>query len=101
MVAWSLLDEALKHPLSLGETVSSELHFLNALPVPAPLPDLVELALVGVERVVGFFVGPVVAHFRAVQNAYMIARDGATCVELEIAAMKSKEAIDQLGKYKR
>jgi hypothetical protein len=29
---------------------------------PTPLLDLVELAPVGVERVVGFFVGPVVDH---------------------------------------
>ena len=29
-------------------------------PIPAPLLDLVEVAPVGVERVVGFFVGPVV-----------------------------------------
>ena len=31
-------------------------------PIPAPLLDLVEVAPVGVERVVGFFGGPVVGH---------------------------------------
>jgi hypothetical protein len=50
---WSPYGEALKDKLGLGETVSSKQHFLNALPVPAPLLDLVEVAPVGVERVVG------------------------------------------------
>jgi hypothetical protein len=52
----SPLDKALKQPLRLSETVSSEQHILNALPIPAPLLDLVEVAPVGIERVVGFFV---------------------------------------------
>jgi hypothetical protein len=38
-------------------------HF-STLSIPAPLLNLVEVALVGVERVVGFFVGPVVGHRR-------------------------------------
>jgi hypothetical protein len=39
--------------------------FLDPLPIPAPLLDL---APIGVERVVGFFVGPVVGYMRQLQN---------------------------------
>ena len=37
-------------------------HFLNPLPIPAPLLGLVEVAPGGVARVAGFFVGLVVGH---------------------------------------
>ena len=53
---WPLGDEPLEDTLGFGEAVSSEQQFLNPLPIPAPLLDLVEVAPVGVERVVGFFV---------------------------------------------
>ena len=44
---------------ALVQAVPSEQQFLNPLPIPAPLLNLVEVAPVGIERVVGFFVGPV------------------------------------------
>ena len=65
--------------------------------IPAPLLDLVEVALVGVERVVDFFVGPVVGHFSICSTCIASSQGTAlACVELEIAAMKPKDAIDQL-----
>jgi len=54
---WSLLDKPLEDTLGLSEAVSSKQRFFDALPIPAPLLDLVEAAPIGVERVVGFFVG--------------------------------------------
>jgi hypothetical protein len=51
-----------KDTLGLGELLPANSICSNALPVPAPLLDLVELALVGVAGVVGFFSGPVVRH---------------------------------------
>jgi hypothetical protein len=56
------LDEALEDMLGLTEAIPSEQQFLNALPIPAPLLHFVEVAPVRIERVVGFFVGPVVGH---------------------------------------
>ena len=50
----------LEDTLGLGEAVSCEQLFFNARPIPAPLLNLVEVASVGVERVVGFFVRPAV-----------------------------------------
>jgi hypothetical protein len=61
---WSLLDEVLEDAMRLSEAIPSERHFLNPLPILAPFLDLVEVAMVGLERVVGFFVGPVVCHDR-------------------------------------
>ena len=50
------------HPghLVMNRSKIGEQHFADPLPIPAPLLDLPEVAPVGVERVVGFFVGPVV-----------------------------------------
>jgi hypothetical protein len=41
---WSLLDEVLEDALCLSEAIPSEHHFLNPLPIPAPLLDLVQVA---------------------------------------------------------
>jgi hypothetical protein len=57
-------DEALEDTLSLSEAVPRKQQLGDPLPIPAPLLDLLEVAPVGVERVVGFFVGPVVGHRR-------------------------------------
>jgi hypothetical protein len=46
--------------LGLGEAVPCEQQFFDTLPIAAPLLDFVEVGPVGVERVVGFFSGPVV-----------------------------------------
>jgi hypothetical protein len=59
---WPLGDEPLEDTLGLGETVSSEQQFLNSLPIPVPLLDLVEVATIGEAGVVGFFGGLVVGH---------------------------------------
>ena len=55
---WSLLDKPLKDTLGLGKAVPGEQQFFDALSIPASPLDLEEVAPVGVERVVGFFVGP-------------------------------------------
>src|SRR5262249_52423835 len=59
---WSLLDKPLEDTLGLGEAVASKQQFFNALPIPAPLLNFVEVAPVGEAGVVGFFGGPVVGH---------------------------------------
>ena len=53
----SPLDEAFEDTLGLSETVPSEQHFLDLLAVPGPLLNVVEVAAVGVDRIIGFFVG--------------------------------------------
>jgi hypothetical protein len=58
----SLGDEMFKDTLGLGEAVPGEQQFLHPLPIPAPLLNLIEVAPVGVERVVCSFMGPVVWH---------------------------------------
>jgi hypothetical protein len=56
------VDKSLEDTLRLGEAVSRKQQFFDALPIPAPFLHFVEVAPVGVERIVGFFVGPVVGH---------------------------------------
>jgi len=62
---WPLVDETLKDKLSLTEAAPSEQQFLNPPPIPAPLLDLVEVAAVRIERIIGFFGGPVSGHLGA------------------------------------
>jgi hypothetical protein len=61
---WSFPNKPFKNALSFGEAISGEQQFGDALPIPAPFLDLVEVASVGEAGVVGFFVGPIpVGHF--------------------------------------
>jgi hypothetical protein len=59
---WSLVDKSLEDTLRLGEAVSRKQQFFDTWPIPAPFLLFLEVAPVGVERIVGFFVGPVVGH---------------------------------------
>ena len=65
----SLRDEPLKDATRLVQAVASEEHFLDPLPIPAPLLNLVEVAPVGIEWVVGFFGRPVVVGHRYYAHA--------------------------------
>lgn len=58
----SPLDEPREDRPSLVKIVASEQHFFDVQSVLAPFLDLVEIALVRVERVVGFLMGPIVSH---------------------------------------
>src|SRR5262249_7755502 len=55
-------DEALEDTLRVSRAVPRKQQLGDPLPIPAPLLNLIEVAPVGVERVVGFFVGPVIEH---------------------------------------
>jgi hypothetical protein len=57
-------DEPLKDATRLVQAVASEEHFLDPLPVFAPLLNLVGAAAIGIEWIVGFFGGPVVVNLR-------------------------------------
>ena len=62
-LAWGLLVmKRSKIRWALARLFPAKQHLLDALPIPAPLLDLVEVALVGIERIVRFFVGPVVGY---------------------------------------
>ena len=55
-----MLDHALEDAARLFEVVAGVEHDLYSQPVAAPLLDLVEVAAVGIRRIVGLFVGEVV-----------------------------------------
>ena len=54
-----MLDSPIEDAPRLVEVVAAIEHELGSQPISAPLPDLVEVAAVGIERVISFFVGPV------------------------------------------
>src|SRR5262249_40887606 len=56
------LGHAVKDALGLVEAGPREHEVNHALPVTPPLLDLVEVAPVGVDRIIGLFVGPI-AHY--------------------------------------
>ena len=53
------LDGPFEDAPCLVQVVAGVEQQLDPLPVPAPLLDLVEVAAVGMGRIIGFFVGPV------------------------------------------
>ena len=55
-------DGSLKYPACHIEVVASVEHQLDPPPVPAPLFDFVEIALVGIDRVMGFLVEDWIGH---------------------------------------
>ena len=55
-------DRAFEHRSSPAQAVAGIEQAINLRAVPRPFFDLIEVAIVRIERVVGFFVGPIVGH---------------------------------------
>jgi hypothetical protein len=70
----SVLGPAVKDPLGLFQAAAGEQQFGYALTVARPLLDLVEVAVVRNQRLVGFFVGPIIHSALPGKSTFCIVR---------------------------